>query len=202
MNKCNIARGVYSRPGDTLALEPSLIVLEQLYEGLHIGGRSALDWHGLRQYVSLRPVVLLYGAHAAHLPEWFTSRFPAEYHRKRIFTEDPVAPVRVSRLGEGRNAPLVSQPERAWLELLSEVGVRESLQAAQEQAESMYTLRVAVLTDLLARCVSVKTVRLCLQLGRRTHSPWLDKLDIDKLPTGGGSAWVTRTNEGLLVLPA
>jgi hypothetical protein len=45
-------------------------------------------------------------------------------------------------------APLVSAPERAFLELLSEVGGRQPLQEARELAESMYTLRADVLEDL------------------------------------------------------
>ena len=39
------------------------------------------------------------------------------------------------------NAPLVSTPERALLELLDEVGVRQPLQEAREIAESTYSLR-------------------------------------------------------------
>ena len=80
-----LARGVYSRPNDPPALRPSLIVLQRRIEGLHVGGKSALDWYGVRQYVSQRPVLHLYGWVAARVPDWFASRFPVEYHRKRLF---------------------------------------------------------------------------------------------------------------------
>ena len=60
----------------------------------------------------------------------------------------------------------MSAPERAFLELLSEVGVRQPLQEARELAESAYTLRADVIEKLLKRCTSVKTVRLCLRFGR------------------------------------
>jgi len=46
----------------------------------------------------------------------------------------------------------------------------------------------------------VKTVRLCLQLGRELSLPWAKKLDPAKLPTGGDRPWVGQTREGLLVL--
>lgn len=196
-----LARGVYRRPGETLALSPSLTVLEALYDGLHVGGISALDWHGLRQYVIAHPTIQLYGAHSALLPSWFTDRFAADYHRKRIFDEVDAEPTRVHRFGEGPEKPLVSDPERAWLELLSDVGVRHTLQEARELAEGAYTLRSAVLTELLKRCTSIKTVRLCLQLGREAQSPWFEKLPIDELPTGSSAPWVAKTADGLLVLP-
>jgi hypothetical protein len=47
----------------------------------------------------------------------------------------------------------------------------------------------------------VKTVRLCLQLGREAQAPWADKLDAASLPTGSDKPWVARTRDGLLVLP-
>src|SRR5882762_3639601 len=46
-----LARGVFSRPNDRLALHPTLVLLQRSIEGLHVGGKSALDWYGVRQYV-------------------------------------------------------------------------------------------------------------------------------------------------------
>lgn len=195
-----LARGVYCRPNDPPALNPSLRLLERRIEGLHVGGKSALDWHGLRQYVSQQPVLHLYGWVAAHLPEWFTERFPAEYHRKRLFDEPAAAPLHVGAFEQRSDGPQVSAPERALLELLSEVGVRQPLQEARELAESSYSLRADVLRELLQRCTSVKTVRLCLQLGREASLPWAGKLDAATLPTGSSRPWVSRSADGLLVL--
>lgn len=195
-----LARGVYCRPNDTLALHPSLLLLQRRFDGLHVGGRSALDWYGLRQYVSQQPVLHLYGWMAARLPEWFTAHFPAEYRRKRLFDEQPDALLHVGLFEKRSGAPQVSAPERALLELLSEVGVRQSLQEARELVESAYSLRADVLRELLQHCTSVKTVRLCLQLGREGSLPWAVKLDPATLPTGSDRPWVSRSADGLLVL--
>lgn len=195
-----LARGVYARPNDPPALHPSLALLQRSFEGLHVGGKSALDWHGIRHYVAQHPVLHLYGWRAGRLPEWFTQRFPAEYHRKRLFDEPPAAPLHVRPFENRDGAPLVSAPERALLEVLSEVGVRQPLQEARELVESAYTLRADVLRDLLKRCTSVKTVRLCLQLGRELPAPWVGKLDPSQLPKGSNRPWVSRSADGLLVL--
>lgn len=196
-----LARGIYCCPGEELTLHPSLSVLELTYRGLHVGGKTALDWQGVRHYVTQQPVSHLYGLHAARLPDWFTSRFPAEYHRKRLFDEPEDPMIHVSRLNGNAEMPSVSEPERAWLELLSEVGVRQPLGEARKLAESTHVMRVRVLRELLTRCTSVKTVRLCLQLGRETQAPWAAKLDASTLPTGSDKPWVSRTRDGLLVLP-
>jgi hypothetical protein len=195
-----LARGLYCRPNDALGLHPSLLLLQRKFEGLHVGGKSALDWYGLRQYVSQQPALHLYGWTARHLPEWFTERFPAEYHRKRLFDEQPKALLQVGLFEKRSGTPQVSAPERALLELLSEVGVRQSLQEARELVESAYSMRADVLRKLLQHCTSVKTVRLCLQLGREGKLPWVAKLDPATLPTGSDRPWVSRSADGLLVL--
>lgn len=195
-----LMRGVYGRPADTLALHPSLLVLQRRLDGLHVGGKSALDWYGVRQYVSQQPLLHLYGWAAGHLPDWFTKRFFAEYHRKRLFHERPDALLHAGPFEKRSEAPRVSTPERALLELLSEVGVRQSLQEARELTESAYNLRADVLRELLQQCTSVKTVRLCLQLGRELSQPWAAKLDPTTLPTGSRRPWVSKSADGLLVL--
>lgn len=195
-----LARGVFTRASDTLVLHPSLVLLQRRIEGLHVGGKSALDWYGVRQYLSQQPLLHLYGWDAARLPDWFTQRFPAEYHRKRLFDEQLGTLLHAGPFEQRNGAPTVSSPERALLEVMSDVGVRQTLQEARELAESSYSLRADVLRELLKRCTSVKTVRLCLQLGRDLSLPWATKLDPTDLPTGGDRAWVSRSAEGLLVL--
>jgi hypothetical protein len=54
-----------------------------------VRGKTALDWCGVRQYVSQRPVIHLYGWKTATFPDWFTKAFPADYDRKRLFKEEP-----------------------------------------------------------------------------------------------------------------
>ncbi len=195
-----LARGVYCRPGETLLLHPSLLVLQRRTAGLHVGGKTALEWYGVRQYVSQQTVLHLYGWVTACLPDWFFQHFPSEYHRKRLFVEKPDQMFSVGGFENRDNAPLVSTPERALLELLDEVGVRQPLQEAREIAEGAYNLRAEVLTDLLKRCTSVKTVRLCLRLGRELSLPWAGKLDEAALPTGSARPWISKSKDGLLVL--
>jgi Transcriptional regulator, AbiEi antitoxin, Type IV TA system len=76
-------------------------------------------------------------------------------------------------------------------------GVRQSLQEARELT---HTLRSDVLRELLRTCTSIKTVRLCLQLGKEFALPWVTKLDPAELPLGSARPWVSRSSEGLLVI--
>lgn len=195
-----LARGVFARPDASLQRDPSLCLLQRLIPGLHVGGKTALDWHGVRHYVSQEPKLHLYGLKSAKLPQWFTDAFSAEYHRKQLFSSDATGMKYVGPFEGRSDGPNVSASERAFLELLSEVGVRQPLTEARELAESTYSFRASVLADLLKDCTNVKTVRLCLQLGRELSLPWAKKLDPATLPTGSSRPWISQTNEGLLVL--
>lgn len=195
-----LGRGVYAKPGAPLDLDASLVTLQQLIPGLHVAGRSALERHGIQQYVGASRTLTLLGSTSAHLPSWFTTHFPASYHQKRIFNEKPDALLYAHPMGERSRRPLVSDPERALLELLSEVGHRQPLQEARELIESTYTFRASVLQQLLENCSSVKTVRLCLTLGRDLGLPWIRDLNTSTLPTGSRQRWVQRSPAGLLVL--
>lgn len=195
-----LARGVYCKPDEPLHLHASLLVLQRQVAGLHVGGKTALEWYGVRQYVSQQAVLHLYGWVTANLPDWFTRAFPSEYHRKRLFDEKPERMLGLGPFENRESAPLVSTQERAVLELLDEVGVRQPLQEAKEITEGTYTLRAAVMMDLLKKCKRVKTVRLCLMLGRELSLPWFDKLDTAALPRGSKSPWISKSRTGLLVL--
>jgi hypothetical protein len=195
-----LARGLYERVGDALQLDPCLRELEVNMPGLHVGGKSALDWYGIRQYVARRPILRLYGPRPFRLPPWFTARFPARYHAKNLFDESPRSLLVTSRFRSDATGPMVSEPERGFLEMLSEVGVRQPISEARELAGHTHTLRAAELRTLLLACRSVKTVRLTLLLGAEVEAPWLAGLKGVALPKGSNSRWVMRSSDGLLVL--
>ena len=194
-----VAQGLYARPGP-LDLHASLKVLELRIPGCHIGGRTALAWHGIQHFVRPESPLDLFGWDSGRLPEWFANTFPAVYRRKRLFSETPDSLMAVSGFGETETAPLTSDPERGLLETLSEVGLRQSLAEARAIMEGAYGLREEVLLNLLGQCTSVKTVRLCLLLSRELSLPFADALLSANLPTKGKGSWVSKTPEGWLVL--
>ena len=198
-----LARGVFARPDTPLELHAEPAAARASPEGRctseanqHSTGTAFGTTSPSSQNCSST------AGHQVPLPSWFTERFPSSYHRLRLFDEQPDALLRVSRFQRKADGPLVSDPERAVLELLSDVGVRQPLQEARDLLEGTPSLRAAVLQELLARCKQVKTVRLCLTLGRELGLPWAAKLDPKRLPTGSDQRWVGRSKEGLLVLKA
>ncbi len=101
--------------------------------GLHIGGKSALALQGVRPNLGSRDTLVLWGDARFALPVWFTSRVPARYVHARLFDwPDDALPAKTLVTPAGQPDGLrASIPERAVLELLYEVGTRQSLEEAR-----------------------------------------------------------------------
>lgn len=198
-----LAQGVYAFAGDTLNRDQCLLFLQGHIHGLHVAGKTALAWQGVRHNLSFREHLMLWGDDKrAKLPQWFVDQFPASYRSTTLFSlKTPVVGI-VTPPGilEGVR---VSVPERAVLEMLYEVGKSQDMEEARNLFESLRGLRLEVMGELLSQCTSVKTVRLFLLWARETEM--LDVGALRKkytLPVGSSSRWMGRMADGtLLSLP-
>ena len=191
----HLARGVYKLPGDTLSRESCIALLARELPGLHVGGKTALDWRGIRHNVSVRDVLTLWGDRSARLPAWFIKLFPSTYRATRLF--DPKMPTRtgLQPLPNGRADVLVSAPERALLELLSDVGKGQSLSEAKHLVEGLPSLRPKMLDTLLMHTTRVKVVRLAHALATASGQSWA-KVTAMHDQRLGKAGWVAVTKSG------
>lgn len=192
----HLGRGVYMLPGDTLSRDGCLAFLSQRVAGFHVGGKTALDWRGIRQNVSFREVLTLWGDEPKRLPSWFTERFSNRYQATQLFDSQLPEGAGLKSLPTGRPDVLVSVPERALLELLSDVGRTQSLEEARQLVEFLHTLREKVLDQLLAHTTRIKVVRLAELLGRGLALPWAATATRHSQRIGGGKRWVAVTKSG------
>ena len=142
------------------------------FDGLHVGGKTALAWQGYRHNIATRERIVLWGKDRARLPAWFTAEFPARYISKQLFSSALPAGFGLQPLPEQPNGPLVSVPERALLELLGDIGQGEGIEEARNICETLTSLRRDVLTTLLQNCEIVKVNRLCVKWSEELGLPW------------------------------
>ncbi|MDD5242310.1 MAG: type IV toxin-antitoxin system AbiEi family antitoxin domain-containing protein [Sulfuricella sp.] len=198
-----LAQGVYAFAGDTLNRDQCLLFLQGHIPGLHVAGKTALAWQGVRHNLSLREHLMLWGDDKrAKLPLWFVGQFPASYRSTTLFSP------KASASGIGTPPGIlegvrVSVPERAVLEMLYEVGKSQDMEEAKNLFESLRGLRFEVMGDILSQCSSVKTVRLFLLWARETEVLNVAALQEKySLPVGSSSRWMGRMADGtLLSLP-
>ena len=189
-----LERGVLKFPNDELQRDASLKFVAKRIPGLHVGGKTALAWRGVRHNLSPRERLVLWGDARRSLPEWFTTRFPCHYVSKSLFSKELPAGFGLQPIPEEPDGPLVSVPERALLEMLSEVGVRQSVEEARNIMEGVRSLRPDVLSRLLQNCLRVKVTRLCIQWAEELNLEWAAAAR-NSGKTGKGR-WSTRLKDG------
>ena len=191
-----LGRGVFMFAGDALKRDPSLGFLERKMPGLHVAAKTALTWHGFQQNVAHRETLILWGTHRSALPSWFLDRFPARYSTARLFDDELPPDLGLASLPESPDGPRVSTPERALLEMLSEVGVHQQLEEARSIMESVRQLRSRQLAVLLTHCRMIKAIRLCVTWAEELELPWAAKARDAAADHMGSSRWVKRLKDG------
>lgn len=191
-----LGHGVYILPGDQLNRDASLAQLATLIPGVHVAGKTALAWRGVRHNLAVREQLILWGDKPATLPGWFTTVFPADYQATHLFDEGLSANVGVAPLPGGRAEVPVSTPERALLELLSDVGKGQELEEARHLLESVRSLRLPVLGELLSHLKRIKVARLAHLLAEELELSWADLARQHSERLGGGRRWVSTTKSG------
>jgi hypothetical protein len=191
-----LGRGVYLLPGDELNREATLAWLGTQVPGLHVAGKTALGWRGVRHNLAFKERLVLWGEVPARLPAWLTTAFPAMYQATHLFDDSRPSGLGLAPLPGERSDLLVSAPERAMLELLSDVGKSQGIEEARHLVEAARSLRMGVLDTLLAHLKRIKVARLAHSFADELGLPWADLARRHSGRIGGGQRWVSTTKTG------
>lgn len=191
----HLGRGAYMLPGDELTFEGCVAFLSDRIPGLHVGGKSALYRRGVRHHLAFQHRVTLWSDEQARLPFWFLSRFDVSYQVTRLFNEKLPEGFGLQPMPDGHRKVLVSVPERALLELLSDVGKTETLADVRPLVESLHSLRENVLDTLLKHTTRIKVLRLAHALAAELSLPWAEVARV-RSRRKGGERWIAQTKTG------
>ena len=195
-----LGRGVFMFPNDTLHREDCLKFLARRVPGFHVGGKTALAWRGVRHNLPAREPLSLWGENKASLPAWFQKLFRSRYTARNPFSSKLPKNFGLQPLPETPNGVLASVPERALLEMLSEVGIHQGLEEARNIMEGARSLRPEVLTTLLKNCRRIKVMRLCVSWAEELNLPWAAAVRKAVGRKWGSSRWTTRLNDGTILV--
>ena len=93
-----LSKGAYLLTGDRPTLDGILAYLSQRIPGLHVGGKTALDWQGVRHNVSFRERVVLWADRPYVMPEWIEAHMPHTPQTTRLFDDGLIAETALSPL--------------------------------------------------------------------------------------------------------
>lgn len=190
-----LGRGVYQVPNGKPDINKALALLAIEVAELHVGGKTALAWRGIRHNLAHKERLDLWGRKTGRLPEWFTKLFNATYQSTKIFDKELPAGFGLASLPAGHPKVMVSVPERALLELFSDTGKLQSLEETMNLTENVHHLRPDILETLLAHTTRVKVVRLAKSLAENLNLPWLDIAKKHNERLGSSSRWVAVTRD-------
>lgn len=188
--------GIYQVPGDELELQTCIAYLSKKVPGLHVGGKTALAWRGVKHNLAVKERVLLWGAVQVKLPSWFTEKFEHKFQVTHIFDAALSPNAGLSPLPGGNSSVLVSTPERALLELLSDAGKFQTLEETRNIFENIRNLRMEVLEELLQHVTRIKVVRMARDFAEDLNPPWLELAEKNCERLGGGNRWITFSKTG------
>ena len=94
----------------------------------------------------------------------------------------------------------MSVPERALLEMLSEVGIHQEIKEARNIMEGARSLRPEMLTTLLKNCQRVKVMRLCVGWAEELSLPWAADARQAAGKKLGHGRWTARFKDGVLLI--
>ncbi|WP_432263328.1 type IV toxin-antitoxin system AbiEi family antitoxin domain-containing protein [Cupriavidus sp. TMH.W2] len=191
-----LSKGAYLLTGDTPTHDGIIAFLSRRIPGLHVGGITALDWQGARHNIAFRQRVILWGIKSYEFPEWIKEHMLYSYQTTRLFDDSFDNQMGLKPLPNRSPHVLVSVPERALLELASDIGKGQSLEEAVTLMVTLRNMRPSVLDDFMMHCTRVKVVRLVRDLGQRSEFSWGRDLQkhVDRL--GPGKRWSNKTKDG------
>ena len=202
-----LARGVYRRPLPTLSVPtpwewqmPLISIQSIMGYGVHLGGLSALEFHGYSHYLRLGddPDIYLYG----DVPSWL-GRLPVKtrfiVQSRSLFGDDTTGieneDDELATETDKDSGPTVSpwrwpikisSPERAILEALHDLRGEAGFDNLNMVFQGLTTLRPGNLASLLSLCRSVKVKRLFFVFADRHSHSWLKYLDKSAINFGSG----------------
>ena len=182
-----LGQGIYAKMGDIVGWEGALEGLEtQLGLPIKLGGLSALQLHGLGQYVAFDESLYLYntGTEKHALPAWFSRLIKnTRYIQLHLFQHNGIGFVSHDI---GKITIHISSPERALLEMLALVPDKMSFQHAFEIVENARLLEPNLMQKMLENCLSIKVKRLFLYMADSNQLPCFRYLNANNINLGRG----------------
>ena len=189
-----LASGVYVLYEKSVRWPGVVASLQRMSEKpIHVGGLTALDLAGLTHFLLTGSEVRVHIFSESPLPSWI-NRIPlaARFERHstlRLWPESVMTNPRFLReysWQDGLPPIAYSCPEKALLEVLTEVPSAVSFEHADALMQGLSNLSPKKIDALLRTCRSIKVKRLFLWLAERNGHPWYKRLEPTEYDLGSG----------------
>ncbi|MFC4259626.1 type IV toxin-antitoxin system AbiEi family antitoxin domain-containing protein [Marinobacter lacisalsi] len=189
-----LTSGVYALYEKSVRWPGVVASLQRMSEQpIHVGGLTALDLAGFTHFLSTSSEVRVHIFSESPLPGWI-NRIPVAAHFERHSTARLWPESVMRNLGflreynwqDGLPPVTYSCPEKALLEVLTEVPSAVSFEHADALMQGLSNLSPRKIDALLRACGNIKVKRLFLWLAERNGHAWFKGLEPDAYDLGSG----------------
>ncbi|MFM0039775.1 type IV toxin-antitoxin system AbiEi family antitoxin domain-containing protein [Paraburkholderia strydomiana] len=142
----------YLLRGDQPGIDGTIAYLRSHIPDLHVGGRTALEWHRMVHHLSFRERVDLWGDGCVSLPTWAVERLACSYYSHTLFDARMDQNYGLKPLAWRHVQVMVSVPERAILEYVSVSLELALIEGVRNLIGSLRNIRLNVLQTLVDHC--------------------------------------------------
>lgn len=181
-----IANGAYTRMQEDANLDGALFALQHGdMPTIHVGGSTALnDYYGKLHFVKVGVKKQLFTSLSKRVPAWFTKVYGSGVGV--TYTDFLPSGLGLQERKNDNFMVLVSSMERALFEMLYLVPTKVSVAEAYAIMETVQSVRVHLVQEMLEKCRSVKVKRLFLCFAENAYMQWFSALDLSRVDLGSG----------------
>ena len=180
----------FARPSDQVDWLGGLYALQtQLGMTVHVGARTALEFHGRSHFVPLgrQRKVILISDQPEQLPAWFRNhRWQASLEHSCLSLFERVPDKASTKLDCSGFEVVMSSAERAVMEQMRQAASNTDIKHVHQLMEGLNTLRPNVVQELLENCRSAKVKRLFLWSAEMAGHAWFGRLESSRVDLGRG----------------
>ncbi|MGE8158941.1 type IV toxin-antitoxin system AbiEi family antitoxin domain-containing protein [Paraburkholderia sp. NPDC080076] len=148
-----MSEDAYLLRGDQPDVDGTIAYLRAFIPNLHVGGRTALEWHRMTHHLRFRDRIDLWGRSYCSIPSWAVERLVCTYYSHSLFDTQMDEGYGLKALAWRHPQVLVSVPERAILEYVSVSLDPILIEGVRELIGSLRNIRLNVLQELVDCCL-------------------------------------------------
>lgn len=147
-----LSEDAYLLRGDQPGVDGTIAYLRAFIPNLHVGGRTALEWHRMTHQLRFRDRIDLWGRGYRNIPSSAVDRLACSYYSHPLFDTDMDEGFGSKPLAWRHPQVLVSVPERAILEYVSVSLERVLIEDVRDLMGSLRNIRLDILQELVDCC--------------------------------------------------
>ena len=189
--------GAYIKANDGLNWQAAIFTAQkELQLPFHVAGQTALELQGLGHFVKIgkKAPVYIVKRDNMRVPIWLKNnnwRVVFHFRASSLFSAD----LGLMKYNRSKFHFTLSSRERAIMEMINRLDLRDSFETLERYFESLLNLRGSLVQTLLENCSSIKVKRVFLYMVDKLKLPVMRHLNTRRIQLGHGKRVISENGQ-------